>query len=67
MDRAVEEGFEFVAMGRALIRDPDLLQRMQRGELRESRCNHCNECMVEMEREGTRCVLRDPTAATRTS
>jgi 2,4-dienoyl-CoA reductase-like NADH-dependent reductase (Old Yellow Enzyme family) len=58
MERALAEGFSFVALGRALIRDPDLVLRMQRGELSAGRCSHCNLCMVEMERGGTRCVER---------
>ncbi len=57
MNGAVEEGFDFVAMGRALIRQPDLLRRMERGESRSSLCNHCNRCVAEMERDGTRCVF----------
>ncbi len=58
MDRAVEEGFELIALGRALICEPDLVSRMQAGELTESACNHCNRCVAEMEREaGVRCVL----------
>jgi len=63
MERALAEGFEFVALGRALIRDPDLVRRMQSGELSGSRCVPCNRCVVEMERGGTRCVMREPTAA----
>ena len=59
MEAALEEGFDFLAMGRALIRDPDLVQRMRAGELDGSRCVPCNLCMVEMERGGTRCVLRE--------
>jgi 2,4-dienoyl-CoA reductase-like NADH-dependent reductase (Old Yellow Enzyme family) len=59
MDRAIEEGFDFVAMGRGLIRDPDLVQRMQSGEATASRCVPCNRCVVEMDRGGTRCVYRD--------
>lgn len=58
MEAAIAEGFEFLAVGRALIRDPDLVARMQAGELRAGRCSHCNLCMVEMERGGTRCVER---------
>jgi 2,4-dienoyl-CoA reductase-like NADH-dependent reductase (Old Yellow Enzyme family) len=58
MEAALAEGFDFVAMGRALIRDPDLVDRMRRGELPGSRCIPCNECMVEMERGGTRCTKR---------
>ncbi len=58
MEAALAEGFEFVAMGRGLIRDPDLVARMRAGELAGSRCIPCNQCMVEMERGGTRCVLR---------
>jgi 2,4-dienoyl-CoA reductase-like NADH-dependent reductase (Old Yellow Enzyme family) len=60
MERALDEGFQFLAMGRGLIRDPDLVMRMQSGELRASRCIPCNRCVVEMERGGTRCVMRAP-------
>jgi 2,4-dienoyl-CoA reductase-like NADH-dependent reductase (Old Yellow Enzyme family) len=59
MDRAMQQGFEFVALGRALIRDPDLVQRMEAGELDASRCTPCNRCVAEMERGGVRCVFRD--------
>jgi 2,4-dienoyl-CoA reductase-like NADH-dependent reductase (Old Yellow Enzyme family) len=58
MERALAEGFAFVALGRALIRDPDLVHRMQAGELTASRCIPCNRCVVEMEKGGTRCVFR---------
>ncbi len=58
MERAVDSGFDFVALGRALIRDPDLVRRMQSGELTASRCVPCNLCIIEMERGGTRCVRR---------
>jgi 2,4-dienoyl-CoA reductase-like NADH-dependent reductase (Old Yellow Enzyme family) len=59
MERAIDEGFDLLAIGRALIRDPDLPHRMQAGELTASRCIPCNQCVVEMERGGTRCVLRE--------
>jgi 2,4-dienoyl-CoA reductase-like NADH-dependent reductase (Old Yellow Enzyme family) len=59
MERAIDEGFELLAMGRALIRDPDLPRRMQAGELTAARCVPCNLCVVEMERGATRCVLRE--------
>jgi 2,4-dienoyl-CoA reductase-like NADH-dependent reductase (Old Yellow Enzyme family) len=59
MERALADGFDFIAMGRALIRDPDLVRRMQSGELSASRCVPCNRCVVEMERGGTRCVYRE--------
>ncbi|HVM40892.1 MAG TPA: NADH:flavin oxidoreductase [Acidimicrobiia bacterium] len=59
MERAMAEGFEFVAMARALLRDPDLPRRMEAGEMERSRCIPCNRCVVEMERDGTRCVFAD--------
>jgi len=59
MERARNLGFDFVAIGRGLIRDPDLVQRLESGELKGSRCVPCNRCIVEMERGGTRCVFRE--------
>jgi 2,4-dienoyl-CoA reductase-like NADH-dependent reductase (Old Yellow Enzyme family) len=57
VDRAMAEGFDFVAMGRALIADPDLVLRMRSDPRARSRCTHCNACVAEMDRDGVRCVL----------
>ncbi|UFS97826.1 NADH:flavin oxidoreductase [Nocardia huaxiensis] len=57
MHRARAEGFEFVAMGRALLREPKLLQRLQSEPTTQSACVHCNKCMPTIY-TGTRCVLR---------
>ena len=56
---ALAEGFEFVAMGRALLREPDLLLRWQKGDDSEGLCVHCNKCMPTIYR-GTHCVLVSP-------
>lgn len=48
MDRAMADGFEFVAMGRALLAEPDLLNRIKAdGDAHsvQSLCTHCNKCM----------------------
>ena len=58
-DQRRAEGFEFVAMGRALLREPDLVNRMRDGQAKESACIHCNKCMPTIYR-GTHCVLVDP-------
>jgi 2,4-dienoyl-CoA reductase-like NADH-dependent reductase (Old Yellow Enzyme family) len=59
--RALAEGFPFVAMGRALLREPDLLSRWQKGLTSESLCIHCNKCMPTIY-VGTHCVLVEPSA-----
>ena len=43
-------------MGRALLREPDLLIEMQKDATRESLCIHCNKCMPTIYSR-TRCVL----------
>jgi 2,4-dienoyl-CoA reductase-like NADH-dependent reductase (Old Yellow Enzyme family) len=63
VDAAMAEGFDFVAMGRALLADPDLVQRMQVETQARSRCTHCNICVAEMDLGGVRCVLDGPRAA----
>ncbi|GAA1632993.1 NADH:flavin oxidoreductase [Nonomuraea maheshkhaliensis] len=56
MDLAMAEGFEFVAMARALLREPDLVNRLRADPATRSLCVHCNKCMPTIF-TGTRCVL----------
>jgi 2,4-dienoyl-CoA reductase-like NADH-dependent reductase (Old Yellow Enzyme family) len=58
IEKAMAEGFDFVAMGRALINDPGLIGKLERGEATRSACEPCNKCVAEMDRPGgVRCVL----------
>lgn len=66
IDLALAEGFDFVAMGRALLREPDLPLRLAADPATTSRCTHCNQCMPTIYTH-TRCPIRtgelpDPTA-----
>ncbi|WP_054814419.1 NADH:flavin oxidoreductase [Nocardia arizonensis] len=61
MRTAMTEGFDFVAMGRALLREPDLLHRIRSDATTRSACVHCNRCMPTIYTR-TRCVYR-PDAA----
>jgi len=58
VDQALAEGFSFVAMARALLREPDLVSKMRAGTSVSSLCIHCNKCMPTIY-SGTRCVLVD--------
>lgn len=62
LQRAMQEGFDFVALGRALLRDPDLMRNVrERGEGYANGCNHCNQCVASMALPGgIRCVLNQP-------
>ena len=53
---ALGEGFDFVALGRTLLREPDLVARWQRGDAADATCIHCNKCIPTIYR-GTHCVL----------
>lgn len=59
VEEALSLGFSFVAMGRALLREPDLVRRMEKGDSTSSLCVHCNKCMPTIY-SGTRCVLVEP-------
>ncbi|KAI9005591.1 hypothetical protein DFJ74DRAFT_691323 [Hyaloraphidium curvatum] len=51
-DTALAAGFDAVAIARALIREPDFVDRMRReeeaGEDSGSRCTHCNYCAARI-------------------
>jgi 2,4-dienoyl-CoA reductase-like NADH-dependent reductase (Old Yellow Enzyme family) len=64
MDLAMAEGFEFVAMARALLAEPELINRIAADGDRHSvrsACTHCNLCMPTAYRPSahsrTRCLL----------
>jgi 2,4-dienoyl-CoA reductase-like NADH-dependent reductase (Old Yellow Enzyme family) len=59
MDLAMAEGFEFVAMGRALLAEPDLINRIKDDGAAHSvfsACTHCNKCMATIYSH-THCVV----------
>jgi 2,4-dienoyl-CoA reductase-like NADH-dependent reductase (Old Yellow Enzyme family) len=59
MDLAMAEGFDFVAMGRALLAEPDLINRIAAdgaAHTVHSACTHCNQCMPTIYTR-TRCVV----------
>ncbi|MFD6064801.1 NADH:flavin oxidoreductase [Rhodococcus wratislaviensis] len=59
MDLAMAEGFQFVAVARALLREPDLVNRITEETHNPGLCIHCNKCMTAIY-GGTHCVLRVP-------
>ncbi len=66
IDRAMDAGFEMVAMGRALIHEPTLPAKYLAGEARTSGCSPCNVCITEMDRPGgVLCALREDQRARR--
>ncbi|WP_430334908.1 NADH:flavin oxidoreductase [Rhodococcus sp. ACT016] len=61
---ALDEGFEFVGMARALLRDPYLPEKFRTQHVAEGMCIHCNKCMPTIY-SGTRCVVREAIWETR--
>jgi 2,4-dienoyl-CoA reductase-like NADH-dependent reductase (Old Yellow Enzyme family) len=62
-EQALAEGFGFVAMGRALLREPNLVAQWEAGTKTDGVCIHCNRCAPTIySRAGTSCVERSPAA-----
>jgi 2,4-dienoyl-CoA reductase-like NADH-dependent reductase (Old Yellow Enzyme family) len=58
LETGLREGFDFMAMARALLREPDLVNKMIADPGTRSRCTHNNKCMPTVFGR-THCVL-DP-------
>ncbi len=56
MDLAMADGFDFVALGRTLLAEPDLINRIQADGAVRSVCDHCNKCMPTIYTR-THCVV----------
>ena len=56
----MQEGFDFIQLGRGLIYDPDMPIKAQNNLSYHNPCTHCNRCATLIEADGgIRCVLRD--------
>lgn len=56
MEAVMNEGFEFIQLGRATVWDPDFVRHLEIGEIRKSECDHCNRCIAAMDAGGVYCV-----------
>ena len=48
IDKVLNHGFEFVQMGRALINEPDFVNRMKNEDEVRCGCDHTNYCIARM-------------------
>lgn len=48
IDEVLNHGFEAVQMGRALLNEPDFVNRMRREENARCNCRHSNYCIARM-------------------
>lgn len=48
IDEVLSNGFEFVAMARALLNEPDFVRRMQTEDEKRCACDHLNYCIARM-------------------
>lgn len=47
-DKVLDEGFDFIQMGRALLNEPDFVSRMQKEKCHRCSCDHVNYCIARM-------------------
>ncbi len=60
LDRVFEAGFDFVQLGRALIKDPNFVNKAENDPDYDSGCTHCNFCVPLIQHpDGIRCVLNE--------
>jgi 2,4-dienoyl-CoA reductase-like NADH-dependent reductase (Old Yellow Enzyme family) len=53
-----EDGMDYIAMARPLIREPALANRWQQGDRSPAKCISCNSCfMPGLEKGGIYCVI----------
>lgn len=53
----LKAGFEFLAIARPLIHDPNFIAKLASNTIEKSGCTRCNKCVVEMDKHGVKCVI----------
>ena len=60
IDRVFEAGFDFVQVGRPLLKDPNFVKNAKADANYDTGCTHCNFCVPLIQHpDGIRCVLND--------
>ena len=59
IESVLEKGFEFVAMARPLIAEPDFINKLKDGSQTQTRCIPCNKCVALMYHDEAKCVLQE--------
>jgi len=60
IDRVFAAGFDFVQVGRPMLKDPDFVKNAKASPDYDSGCTHCNFCVPLIQHpDGIRCVLND--------
>ncbi|MGC8960158.1 MAG: NADH:flavin oxidoreductase [Chloroflexia bacterium] len=56
MEEVLAQGFDFVSLGRPLIRQPNLPRLLEQGQVDAASCISCNRCLLAMvQQTGVRC------------
>jgi 2,4-dienoyl-CoA reductase-like NADH-dependent reductase (Old Yellow Enzyme family) len=61
INEVLECGFEMVALARALIKDPDFVNKLLRRSLSRSSCDTCNYCVAAMYSRQVACIQNENT------
>jgi len=65
IDEVLGNGFELVAMARALIKDPDFIKKLLQNELTRSTCDTCNYCIAVMYSHKVACIQNEKNVSNR--
>ncbi len=57
VEDVMDAGFDMIAIGRALIAEPDFIRKIKNNNEHRSPCDQCNICVGYLEKTGIKCVL----------
>jgi 2,4-dienoyl-CoA reductase-like NADH-dependent reductase (Old Yellow Enzyme family) len=55
--KVMDAGFDMIAIGRALIAEPDFIKKIKADTTHRSPCDQCNKCVGYLDKKGIECVL----------
>ncbi len=59
IDKAMNEGFDFIAIARALIENPNFINDLNNSTVSKSECTICNYCIAKMYSDQMSCHLNE--------